>query len=206
MTAPGFLLDLDRCVGCGACVLACRLENDVPQGISWRRIVSLNLPRMRGGPTYHLTLACHHCRNPPCEAACPSGALEKGPEGIVRLHGDRCLGCRYCEMACPFGAPTFDADRGVMTKCHLCVHRLEKDLLPACVAACPTAALRFSMDVERGGGTFVAADTVPGFVDPAGARPGLRIGLPGGGIRTARFAELEEALSPGGDGGREGES
>lgn len=206
MSAPGFLLDLDRCVGCGACVLACRLENDVPRGVSWRRVVSLNLSRAGGGPTYHLTLACHHCQDPPCEAACPSGALEKGPDGFVGLHGDRCLGCRYCEMACPFGAPAYDADRGVMTKCHLCGHRLEKGLLPACVAACPTAALGFSSDVERGGGTFVPADTVPGFVDPAGARPGLRLGFPGGELRTTRFAELERALSAGRDGGGEGES
>ncbi|MCJ7628229.1 MAG: 4Fe-4S dicluster domain-containing protein, partial [Longimicrobiales bacterium] len=129
---PGFKLDLARCVGCGACVLACRIENRLPAAVSWRRILHVNGPRIGGGPTYHLSVACHHCENPPCARACPSGALRKRSDGLVLLEAERCLGCRYCQMACPFGAPSFDAAAGVVTKCHLCHHRLAQGFPPAC--------------------------------------------------------------------------
>ena len=209
--APGFLLDLSRCVGCGACVLACRMENQVPEGVAWRRLLTLNHGRSPAGPTYHFTLACHHCQDPPCEKACPSGALEKGADGVVRLREELCLGCRYCEMACPFGAPSYDALRGVMTKCHLCSHRLEEGLLPACVEACPTGALRYSRDLvqER---EMVEEDEewrpgweIPGFSDPAGAGPGLFLAEPGGQIRRERYEALRQALGLDGE-ARDGEA
>ena len=199
--APGFLLDLSRCVGCGACVLACRMENQVPEGVAWRRLLTVNRGRSPAGPTYHFTLACHHCQDPPCEKACPSGALEKGADGVVRLREELCLGCRYCEMACPFGAPSYDALRGVMTKCHLCSHRLEEGLVPACVEACPTDALRYSPDLVEAGEMMEEKDggwrpgwEIPGFSDPAGAGPGFFLAGPGGQIRGERYEALRQAL------------
>lgn len=200
---PGFRLDLARCTGCGACVLGCRIENRLPTGVSWRRVLQVNGPRIGGGPTFHLSVACHHCENPPCAKACPSGALEKGPDGLVLLDTDRCIGCRYCEMACPFGAPSFDAASGVMTKCHLCHHRLAQGSSPACVAACPTGALGHvppepAEDARKGEGagerTFGPAVDVPGFGDPVGARPGLWIADPAGAIRSLWFLELKSLL------------
>ncbi len=140
----GFLLDLARCVGCSACVLACRLENGWSGDAPWRRVLPLNLRRRPGGPTYFLSVACHHCERPACVSACPSGAYEKRDDGIVLHHEEKCIGCRYCEMACPFGAPRYSEEKGVMTKCHLCHHRLDGGERPACVAACPTEALRVS--------------------------------------------------------------
>jgi anaerobic selenocysteine-containing dehydrogenase/Fe-S-cluster-containing dehydrogenase component len=122
VTQNGFLLDLGRCVGCGACVLACRLENGWSSASPWRRVLPLNLRRHPGGPTYFLSVACHHCEHPACLAACPSRAYEKLADGTVIHHADRCIGCRYCEMACPFGAPRYDAANGVMTKCDFCRH------------------------------------------------------------------------------------
>lgn len=184
----GFSVDLGRCVGCGACVLACRMENGVPAGLAWRRILTLNSVRHPGGPTYFLSLACHHCEDPPCVRGCPSGALEKSESGVVLLDSGACLGCRYCEMACPFGAPAYDAPSGVMTKCHLCHHRLVEGLDPACVAACPTGALELLADGD-------AVKLAPGFADPTRAGPRLRITPPRGALRVARLAALKARLA-----------
>lgn len=194
---PGFTLDLARCVGCGACVVGCRTENRLPAGVSWRRVLQVNRPRIGGGPTFHLSVACHHCQNPPCVKACPSGALDKTDTGLVLLESDRCIGCRYCEMACPFGAPSFDVQAGIMTKCHLCHHRLAESISPACVAACPTKALEFTHSEKKGGfgeKTYVSAPDVPGFGDPGGAGPGFWAAGPGGKIRSQWFLELKALL------------
>ena len=195
----GFLLDLNRCVGCGACVLACRIENDLPDSVSWRRILPFNIRRNTRGPTYHFSLACHHCENPPCATACPSGALEKRPDGVVFLHADQCLGCRYCEMACPFGAPVFDESRAVMTKCHLCLPRQEKGREPACVEACPTRALKLTSDMGQEPVPFQTSEGVPGFTDPARAHPNLLFAPPREGMRGDLFQALKGTLL--GDGG-----
>jgi len=200
---PGFKLDLARCVGCGACVLACRIENELPTGVSWRRVLQVNRPRIRGGPTYHLSVACHHCENPPCVRACPSGAMNRTPDGLVILETDRCIGCRYCEMACPFGAPSFDTAAGVMTKCHLCHHRLAIGESPACVTACPTGALgcvppgaeeRTPQEQGGGEGAYAPAVEIPGFGDPAGAGPGFWVADPGGALRSQWFLDLKALL------------
>jgi Fe-S-cluster-containing dehydrogenase component len=190
--SAGFVLDLHRCVGCGACVLACRIENGRVETGAWRRVLPLNLRRYDGGPTFFLSVACHHCDNPACLQGCPSRAYEKRADGIVVHHDERCLGCRYCEMTCPFGAPQFDRDRGVMSKCHLCAHRVDAGRAPACVAACPTEALRYAADADADDAR--ARRLVPGFADPAGCRPNLRFRAPAGSIRGARFDALEERL------------
>ena len=192
MSRAGFLLDLHRCVGCGACVLACRIENGRADTAAWRRVLPLNLRRRPAGPTYFLSVACHHCEEPACLNGCPSGAYEKRPDGIVVHHEELCLGCRYCEMSCPFGTPQYDAAKGVVSKCHLCAHRVDMGRPPACVTACPTEALQFAASVET-----IAGDTaafVPGFVDPAGCRPLLRFRPPAGTRRAVLFRSLEEAL------------
>lgn len=112
--------------------------------MSWRQVVTLNEPRHPGVPVIHLSLACNHCADAPCMEHCPALAYSRDPEtGIVTLHEDRCIGCRYCSWACPFDAPKFDGEGGVMTKCTFCSHRQEQGLRPACVEQCPTGALGF---------------------------------------------------------------
>lgn len=200
---PGFTLDLARCVGCGACALGCRMENGLSAGVAWRRILQVNRARVGSGPTFHLSVSCHHCENPPCVGACPSGALAKNEDQLVLLNTDRCIGCRYCEMACPFGAPSFDAEAGVMTKCHLCHHRLAQGAQPACVEACPTQALGFSY--PKGGITpsapgpsgdkvLVPAVEIPGFGDPTEAEPGFWVAPPGGAVREEWYKSLKALL------------
>jgi Fe-S-cluster-containing dehydrogenase component len=192
MSGAGFLLDLHRCVGCGACVLACRIENGRADTAAWRRVLPLNLRRHAAGPTYFLSVACHHCVEPGCLKGCPSGAYAKRPDGIVEHIEELCLGCRYCEMTCPFGTPQYDEAKGVMSKCHLCAHRVDAGRSPACVSACPTEALRFvAAAAQPTDGTTAAA---PGFVDPAGCRPALRFLPPAGARRAELFRALEEAL------------
>ena len=191
MSGAGFVVDLNRCVGCGACVLACRLENGWGRDNPWRRVLPLNLRRHPGGPTYFLSVACHHCQEPACLKACPSAAYEKRADGIVVHHETRCLGCRYCEMACPFGAPRFDSARAIVTKCHFCHPRIDAGDEPACVAACPTEALRVLGDDASGSGRR----SVPGFVDPAGGGPSIRFGAPGSERRATLLAAVEDALA-----------
>jgi hypothetical protein len=94
-------------------------------------------------------------------------------------------------MACPFGAPSFNEDQGVMTKCHLCAPRQEKGLQPACTRACPTGALRFSENVTTATAPFQVPVFVPGFADPGSPRPNLRLAPPRGGLRDARYQELK---------------
>ena len=193
MSGAGFLLDLHRCVGCAACVLACRIENGRVETAAWRRVLPLNLRRHPGGPTYFLSVACHHCEAPACLRGCPSGAYEKRPDGIVMHREERCLGCRYCEMTCPFGTPQYDRAKGVVSKCHLCAPRVDAGRPPACVAACPTGALRYVAAGEAP--PDVAVELVPGFVDPAGCGPSLQFVPPAGARRAALYRSLEEALT-----------
>lgn len=150
MKQVAFSFDAAACTGCEACVVACALENDLDgNGLSnesWRHVATFNAAREPDLPVAHLSIACNHCEDPPCASACPALAYEKDPNnGIVTLHADRCIGCRYCSWACPYDAPRFSEERGVMTKCTFCSHRQAEGLQPACVEQCPTGALGFGV-------------------------------------------------------------
>lgn len=148
----GFYLDTDRCVGCETCVVACKSWNDlepkvtaVPgtQGPRWRRVTSVEAGSYAAGDVdiVKVSLSCMHCAKPACMAVCPTGAISKrAKDGIVVVDRAKCIGCRYCFFACPFGAPQYGQD-GTMQKCNLCVERLEQGKQPACVASCPAKAL-----------------------------------------------------------------
>jgi len=115
------VVDTNRCIGCEACSVACRAENDVPAG-HWRsRIVPLELD----GQHVPVKWSCMHCADAPCVQVCPTNATYRRPDGIVVMDADRCVGCKYCIVACPYGARYFDEERGVPDKCDLCVDRLD---------------------------------------------------------------------------------
>lgn len=138
----GFVLDQTRCIGCHACTVACKQENDVPLGVfrTWVKYVeSGTFPSVKRD---FAVLRCNQCTRAPCVAICPTKALEKRPDGIVDLNRDVCIGCRSCMEACPYDALHFDDSRGVASKCHFCAHRIEQQIAPACAAVCPTQAIQ----------------------------------------------------------------
>jgi Fe-S-cluster-containing dehydrogenase component len=167
-TPPAFVHDLATCVGCHACVVACASENGTAPGVFWRQIVTFNEDRHEHLPVFHLSLACSHCLDAPCERHCPALAIARDDRaGAVLIDANRCIGCRYCSWVCPYDAPRFEAERGVMGKCTLCHHRLLDGGKPACTSACPTGALKLG-PMEGDEPRHVA-----GFPD-VGIRPAIR--------------------------------
>jgi len=171
------VIDLSRCLGCWSCAVGCKLENDEPIGIWWNRILtnggqepdtpSGNYPNIR--MTY-LPINCQHCDNAPCVKVCPVAALRKRDDGIVFLDWSRCIGCRYCLVACPYGIPAFNWNApvqspdisqfqignpavpvrpvGVSEKCTFCFQRVDVgNLTPKCIEVCPAGA-RFFGDLD----------------------------------------------------------
>jgi Fe-S-cluster-containing dehydrogenase component len=154
---PAFVHDLETCVGCHACVIACANENALHDGRLWRQIVSYNPARHPAQPTFHLSIACNHCLDAPCLRHCPALAIARDPRtGAVLIDDARCIGCRYCGWVCPFDAPRFDPSRGVMTKCTLCSGRLAAGRQPACTSLCPTGALSLDGHVPSDGVALAA--------------------------------------------------
>jgi Fe-S-cluster-containing dehydrogenase component/formate-dependent nitrite reductase membrane component NrfD len=137
----GFVIDQRRCIGCHACTVACKEENQVPLGVfrTWVKYVERGtFPHTR---RYFAVLRCNHCDHAPCVTICPTVALYRRPDGIVDLDGERCIGCKSCMQACPYDALYIDPGTGTAAKCHYCAHRTEVGLEPACVVVCPEQAI-----------------------------------------------------------------
>ena len=165
MTQLALVIDLNVCVGCHACVTSCKEWNTSgeagpmvdkfayganPTGTFFNRVQSFEIGTYPQTETVHFPKSCLHCEEPPCVPVCPTGASYKREEdGIVLVDYDKCIGCKYCSWACPYGAREIDEKQKVMKKCTLCVDRIydqqlpESERLPACVMACPTSARLF---------------------------------------------------------------
>ena len=143
----GFLVDLDLCMGCKACEVSCKVENEVPLS-SWRlRVKYVDQGLYPDTSRTFTPLRCNHCESAPCERICPVSALHYLDNGIVNIDSARCIGCAGCIMACPYGAIYMDPETNTADKCTYCAHRIEGGLMPACVVACPVEANIFG-DLE----------------------------------------------------------
>src|SRR5512140_944351 len=107
MTRYAMVVDLSRCTGCHACAMACKAENGTPPGVWWSKVLPTEIGKYPAASMDFLPVLCMHCDNPPCVDVCPTGASYKRSDGIVMVNYDACIGCKYCETACPYGARSF---------------------------------------------------------------------------------------------------
>ncbi|MBL0312943.1 MAG: 4Fe-4S dicluster domain-containing protein [Holophagaceae bacterium] len=140
----GLLFDATRCIGCGACASACKEQNKLPGPVEDETSAYTWTTVQPKGDSYMRRL-CMHCLVPTCASVCPVGALHKTPEGPVVYDAEKCMGCRYCMMACPFDVPKYQWDRAVpiIGKCIMCTSRVKKGEPTACAEACPASATIF---------------------------------------------------------------
>ena len=144
------VVDLDRCIGCFTCELACKQEHDLPVGPRWIRVIQDGPNPIPGGLQLDFyPVVCKHCEDPKCAEACPEEAISKRADGTVTIDLALCTGCKNCIDGCPFGLMDFDEETGKASKCDLCVERLKQGLEPSCVAFCPGKALVFQKEMPK---------------------------------------------------------
>lgn len=148
MTNLHMVVDLDKCIGCDSCSAACMQENALDPGIFYTKVrfrgASGTVPNVE---EYYLPTKCQHCKNPLCVHVCPTGASYKREDGLVLVDHQKCIGCQYCVMACPYAVRTLNIEQEVIEKCTGCPQLLDKGELPACVKLCPAHA-RFFGDID----------------------------------------------------------
>ncbi|MBI5182738.1 MAG: 4Fe-4S dicluster domain-containing protein [Nitrospinae bacterium] len=185
MSQLGWKIDLGMCTGCESCTIACKAENNTEPQLS-------PLPLSDGGFPIHVSyrwviykesgtyptprldftsMTCHHCKSPACIKSCPVGAISKrAGDGIVLIDYDKCIGCKYCLWACPYGAPQFNKTTKKVEKCTFCVHRIDKGLMPACVTTCVGRALTKVDDFNFSNS---GKNAPQGFGDPSLTKPAV---------------------------------
>jgi len=145
-----FVIDLKRCIGCDTCVVGCKVEHRIPEGVFRLKVLDSNRNPVYEKPQgsfpalsqHWLPTMCHHCSDAPCVEACPTTALWRNEDnGLVVLDKDKCVGCQRCAEECPYDALSFDALTGEADKCTGCDHRIGEG--PACATVCPTGAIHF---------------------------------------------------------------
>ncbi len=149
MAQKGFYYDMTACIGCKACQVACKDKNDLPVGITYRQVYTFEGGSYPRPWMYNLSIACNHCENPRCVENCPTGArIKRADDGLVTIDQEACIGCQYCVWSCPYGANTYNEEKGIVQKCDGCVNLTSAGGNPACVDACVMRALEFG-DIEE---------------------------------------------------------
>ncbi len=160
----GMVIGLWRCIGCNSCTVACRAEHGTPAGIEYHKVKKYEVGKYPTAKMKFLPMPCMHCEEPACLKVCPTGATYKRDDGLVLIDDEKCIGCRYCVLACPYESRQFleviqnyygnnptpyemlkqkNFEKGVVVKCDFCVDRLAEGHLPACVETCPAQARYF---------------------------------------------------------------
>ena len=143
MPKYGLVVDLTKCTGCASCTVACQAQNELEPEETWVRVEAKEEGKYPTVTRRFLVVQCMHCDHPPCVRVCPTGANYKRRDGLVLIHEERCIGCKYCVVACPYEARYFLEEKGIPGKCKLCQPRIDKGVQPACVLACPAGARYF---------------------------------------------------------------
>jgi Fe-S-cluster-containing dehydrogenase component/DMSO reductase anchor subunit len=165
----GFVFDINKCVACHACVVACSVENDIIPPIERRSVYTFNEIKHPDLPAFNLSLACNHCEDASCMDACPAGAYTRDLQtGAVILNNDICMACGYCTWACPYDAPQLNRNTGLIDKCTLCNEKIKDGGKPACALNCPTGALSYDEFEDKD-----LPDNADGFPE-SNNRPGIR--------------------------------
>ena len=171
MTQNAIVTDLNLCVGCLACAVACKAVNNVPVGNFWNKVLRIGpnkaadenaMPEM-----YFLPVTCQHCKDPACVQVCPTEASYKAEDGTVQVNKEKCIGCQFCAMACPYGVRYLNEEERVVEKCTLCEQQIAQGELPQCVSNCVGMAKWFG-DLDEGIGSFRGArgETIDSFCEP----------------------------------------
>lgn len=205
----GFYFDASACAGCKACMIACKDRSSLPVGVKWRRVYHYSGGGWVPDPqnpeflipnnvfAYSVSISCMHCKNPLCVEACPTTAMHKREDGIVEIDTNKCIGCRYCEWACPYGAPQFNEATGTMSKCDFCSDLLDEGKNPVCVDACVMRALKFGEleELQAQYGTVDAIEPLPSgeYTHPSVViKPHAKAERPGEG--SGRLLNLQEEI------------
>jgi len=171
----GFFFTADNCIGCHACESACSEKNDNPAHIAFRSVGFVEGGTYPNYQRINISMACNHCDDPVCLKGCPTRAYTKFSEyGAVLQDPEICFGCGYCTWVCPYNAPQLDPVKGQVSKCNMCVDRLEVGLKPACVSACLGNALDFGVVENIPEGRVQAKTEIPGFPSAEITHPNIR--------------------------------
>lgn len=161
MAKKGFHFDQTLCSGCHSCVMVCKENHHLPQGLFFRHVDSFVGEAKNKPGIFHLSLACNHCEKPVCVEVCPTGAMHVDEkDGTVQHYDDVCIGCQACVAACPYKAPQYREDMRIVQKCDGCYALRAKGIEPDCVTACLMRALTFG-DVDDSGTNLANLDYMP---------------------------------------------